>query len=125
MIHVRPSPNEAVDQGDLIDNLAVSGVRAATVAALEQADVEAYARRVVVLTQTCDFAQAKTTVVNVAEVFEAEALVQRGILKAADVRGPLRGARVWGFYFLPADAALGLPEMIVDLHRLHTVPLRL
>ena len=28
-------------------------------------------------------------------------------------------------YFLPADAALGLPEMIVDFRRLHTVRLDL
>jgi hypothetical protein len=58
-------------------------------------------------------------------VFNAQALVDQGLLKAADIRGPIRAGRVFGWYFLPKDDALGLPEMIVDLRRLHTVRLDL
>ena len=47
------------------------------------------------------------------------------ILKAADVRGPIRAGRVFGWYFLPKNTELGLPEMIVDLRQLHTVRLDL
>lgn len=82
-------------------------------------------RRVVVLTQTCDLANAKTTTANVAEVFDATHLIELKLFKPADVQGPLRAGRVWGWYFLPADPGLGLSEMVVDLRRLHTVPLAL
>src|ERR1700722_14910305 len=46
-------------------------------------------------------------------------------LKPADIKGPIRAGRVWGWYFFPADANLSLSEMIVDLRRLHTVRLDL
>lgn len=59
---------------------------------------------------------------NVALVFEAEELVASGKLKKADVRGPIRAGRVFGWYFLPGDSGKGLPEMIVDLRQLHTLP---
>jgi hypothetical protein len=36
-------------------------------------------------------------------------------------RYPLRAGRVFGWYFLPAHVALGMPESIVDLRQLHTV----
>ena len=47
------------------------------------------------------------------------------LLKPADIRGPVRGARVYGWYFLPANSELGLDEMIVDLRQLHSVRLDL
>ncbi len=58
-------------------------------------------------------------------MFDAQFLVNQQLFKPADVKGPLRAGRVWGWYFLPADATLGLAEMIVDLRRLHTVRLGL
>lgn len=82
-------------------------------------------RRILVVTQTCDLANAKTTTANVAEVFEAQHLIDANILKPTDVKGPLRGGRVWGLYFLPAHTELKLAEMIVDLRRLHTIRLDL
>jgi hypothetical protein len=51
--------------------------------------------------------------------------IDQGILKPSDIKGPIRGGRVWGWYFLPADNQLGLPEMIVDLRRLHTIQIDL
>ena len=92
---------------------------------LDSAKGEFNLRRILVLTQTCDLANEKTNIVTVATVFNAQDLIDRGIVKAADVKGPLRTGRVWGFYFLPADADLQLPEMIIDLRRLHTVRLDL
>jgi hypothetical protein len=88
-------------------------------------DVTGGAQRAVVLTQTCDLANQKAVAAAVAEVFDAQALIDRQVFKAADVKGPVRAARVWGWYFLPADAALGLGEMVIDLRRLHTVRLDL
>ena len=60
-----------------------------------------------------------------AEVFDAHFLIDQKLFKPADIKGPLRAGRVWGWYFLPADVALELGEMIVDLRRLHTVRLDL
>ena len=58
---------------------------------------------------------------TVATVYEAQFIVDHGLLKPADVRGPVRVARVYGWYFPPVNIELGLNEMIVDLRQLHTV----
>jgi hypothetical protein len=81
--------------------------------------------RVLVLTQTCDLAHRKISAVTAPIVHEAQFIVDQGLLKPADVRGPVRAARVYGWYFLPADSNLGLNEMIVDLRQLHTLRLDL
>lgn len=52
-------------------------------------------------------------------------MVDQNLLKAADIRGPIRAGRVFGWYFLPKSAEFGLPEMIVDMRQLHTVRLDL
>ena len=79
--------------------------------------------RVIVLTQACDLAQTKTTKVLVALLHAAQLLVDRGVLKAPTIRDQLRRGVVYGWYFLPAAAApIPLPESIIDLHDLHTVP---
>ena len=124
MIYANPSPDELIDQGDLIDRCPLPfideyspGGPAPTV------DVDF--RRVIVVTQTCDLANQKTQVVVVAEVYDAQEFVDRGFLKPAEIKGPLRAGRIWGLYFLPAHPDLGLSEMIVDLRRLHTVRLDL
>ncbi len=77
------------------------------------------------LTQTCDLALGKVPDVLVAALLDAGSLVAEGLLKAADVRGPIRGGRVYGWYFLPKNEELGLPESIVDLRRLHSARLDL
>jgi hypothetical protein len=76
--------------------------------------------RVVVLTQACDLAQAKSTRILMAVVHEAQALVNRGILKPSLIRDQIRCHPVYGWYFLPASEAIA--ESIVDLRHLHTVP---
>jgi hypothetical protein len=63
--------------------------------------------------------------ITLAVLLDAQALIDRGILKAADVRGSIRAGRVFGWYFLPKSRDYGLPEMIVDLRQLHTAELDL
>ncbi|MDB5352641.1 MAG: hypothetical protein JWN86_3888 [Planctomycetota bacterium] len=77
------------------------------------------------LTQTCDLANRRVSSVTGAVVLDAQNLVDRGLLKPADVRGPIRAGRVYGWYFLPENRPLGLPEMIVDFRQLRTIRLDL
>jgi hypothetical protein len=125
VIYDCPAPDAPLDQGDLIDACPILAVASYLIQAPDALEVKNTHQRVLVMTQTCDFANTKTTVGTVAAVFEAQQLIDDGRLKPADVKGPLRSGRIWGVYFLPADTALGLGEMIVDFHRLHTVQLDL
>src|SRR5947209_6835746 len=101
MIYHSPTPDEAIDQGDLIDGCPVSLVTAFSTDQLDTAKVQLDLHRVMVLTQTCDLANKKVDSVNVASVFDAQQLVAGQILKAGDLKGPIRAGRVWGLYFLP------------------------
>ena len=121
MIYDSPQPEEPIDQGDLIDACPVAAIVDFHLDSLDTAKVELDLHRVLVLTQTCDLANRKGDTAVAASVFDAQWLVDQGILKAVDVKGPIRAGRVWGLYFLPAQSKLGLEEMIVDLRRLHTV----
>ena len=125
MIYSQPAPDERLDPGDLLDGCPILHVQDFRLDQPPPIDVGYGFRRVVVVSQTCDLANEKTTAVNVAEVFDAQNLVDQKVLKPADTKGPLRAGRIWGFYFLPALADLGLNEMIVDLRRPHTVRLDL
>jgi hypothetical protein len=125
VIYDQPATDAAIDQGDLIEGCPVIRLNAIPAESNAPQPVALHWRRIVVLTQTCDLANAKTVDANVAEVFDAQPLVDQGILKPSDIKGPIRGGRVWGWYFLPGDAQLGLPEMIVDLRRVHTIQIDL
>jgi len=125
MIYSLAAAGEPIDQGDLIDDCLVLRVKSVQPASFRQPDVDFAFRRIIVLTQTCDLANDKATMANVAEVFDARFLIEQKLFKPADVKGSLRAGRIWGWYFLPADATLGLVEMIIDLRQLHTVPLDL
>jgi hypothetical protein len=125
MIFEAPTPDDALDQGDLIDGCPVVRV---TEFVADQPDARKVAldfHRVILLTQTCDLTNQKTDIGTVASVFDAQHLIDLNLLKPADVKGPLRAGRIWGMYFLPASTEHGLGEMIVDLRRLHTVRLDL
>lgn len=124
MIYTSPPPDEAIDQGDLVDECPLPVVED-VVPGVAEPPVRVGFQRVVVLTQTCDLANGKTSTATVAEVIDAQQFVDRGHLKPADIKGPLRSGRIWGLYFLPAQSELGLGEMIVDFRRLHTVRLDL
>jgi len=125
MIYSAPAADDSVDQGDIIDDCPVLTVNSYEVAKPGEVAVRTTPQRVIVMTQTCDLANARTSAATVAEVFAAQFLVDQKLFKPADIKGPLRAGRVWGWYFLPADAALRLGEMVVDLRRLHTVRLEL
>ena len=116
-----PTAEEPLDQGDVIDGCPVTLVTASEPDRVETAQVELDLHRVIVLTQTCDLANQKANAVLIASVFDAQDLVDTGVVKVSDLRGPIRAGRVYGLYFLPADAALELGEMVIDLRRVHTI----
>lgn len=59
----------------------------------------------------------------VAVVRTAEEVTAAGELKAAAVRDQVRLGRVFGWYYLPAAPdPIPVPESIVNLRDLHTVP---
>jgi hypothetical protein len=125
MIYDRPAPDDPIDQGDLIDGCPVVRVTGFEPDQPSTATVDLDVHRGIVLTQTCDLANEKVSDAVLASVFEAQYLVDQKVLKPGDVQGPLRSGRVWGWYFLPADTAFGLGEMVIDLRRLHTIRLNL
>lgn len=117
-------PAEPLSQGDVIDDCPLPRLVATpeaagslTISALQ------FTSRVVVLTQACDLAQGKTAKVLVAAVISAQELVDSGVIKAAVIRDQVRRGSVYGWYFLPAaPAPLPVPESVVDLRELHTLP---
>lgn len=122
MIYSRPPHSERIDQGDLIDNVPLVEIHEYRADDSAKSAIACRPCLVLVLTQTCDLAQGKASRIVVARVFDAEALIQSGHVRAADVKGPIRSTRVWGWYFLPVYPDVGLGEMIVDLRQIHSVP---
>jgi hypothetical protein len=124
-IYRLPPPDDPIDQGDLIEGCPVVFLTAFDVDNLASQEAEATPARVLVLTQACDLANQKVANIVCAVVLNVQSLIDQHVLKAADIRGPVRAGRVFGWYFLPKNAELGLPEMLVDLRQLHTVRLDL
>ena len=110
MIYDLPGSDALLDQGDLIDNCLILSIREFNLDSEEPPRINVAINRVLVLTQTCDLANRKATNATVAVVHEAQFIVDQGLLKPADVRGPVRAARVYGWYFLPADSNLWRPS---------------
>lgn len=123
MIYTLPSPESPTDQGDIVDGCPLLEIVRVDLQSPQSPEVVCSIHRVVVLTQTCDLVNQKTQYAVVAMAHDAAQLVAQNIVKAADVRGPIRASRVYGWYFLPAASEFGLEEMIVDLMQLFTVPL--
>jgi hypothetical protein len=121
MIYGRPDPADPLDQGDIVDGCPVLHLASYDLDDLGRSEIECAPGRLLVLTQACDLANRKVSSVTVAVVLDARSLVDQGLLKPADVRGPIRAGRVYGWYYLPKSDGLGLPEMIVDLRQLHTM----
>ena len=125
MIFDTPPPDAPIDQGDIIDGCPLQYLDSFDVATLlaerEPESVVSTYSRILVLTQTCDLARTKSSAVLVAAVREAADMVRQGILKAVDVQGPIRGGRVFGWYYLPGFEPSGLKESVVDLRQIHTI----
>lgn len=119
--HRLPAPTDAIDQGDILDGCPILLLASPDLDSLDNPEIEVPLARVLVVTQTCDLAHQKATYVVCAVIHEAQNLVEQQTLKAAEIRGQVRMGRVFGWYYLPASAALDLPEMIVDFRQLHTV----
>ena len=116
---------QILSYGDVIDDCPLITIRTWPPDQGTDVPSESWTIRVVVLTQSCDLAQDKTTRVVVAPVHAAEELVAQGILKANVIRDQLRRGQVFGWYFLPAATApIHLAESIVDLRELHTIERR-
>src|SRR3954468_12365489 len=114
MIYHQPPLQEALTQGDILDECPVLYWEVSS-AGEDDADPRSVTTRVrvVVLTQACDLAQAKATRGLVAIVHNARHLADRGILKDSLIRDHIRSHRVYGWYFLPSG--IGIDESIVDL----------
>ena len=116
MIYQPVHSEQPLSQGDILDDCPLLSWETTD----DGRTMVELSQRVLVLTQACDLAQAKTTRVVVAVLHEAHALVEQGMLASALVRDQIRMHRVYGWYFLPAGD--GVPESVVDLRDLHTVP---
>jgi hypothetical protein len=125
MIYIGPGNNDPVDQGDLVDDCPVLSLKKYDLDLLNPPEIGVASCRVLVLTQTCDLANGKASTASVAVAFDSQDLVDQGLLKPADIRGPIRSGRVYGWYFLPENLELGISEMLIDLRQLHTVRLDL
>lgn len=124
MMYSLPVPEEPLSQGDILDGCPIFGLEAGPTDVDLGAPPARWQERVIVLTQACDLAQSKATKILVALLHPAQWLVDQGILKAPTIRDQIRRGLVYGWYFLPAaPPPLTLPESVIDLHDLHTVPL--
>jgi len=121
MIYHAPAIEEPTDQGDIIDGCPVGLITDFEIDRLDTIKSRFAVNRVIVLTQTCDLANMKSASIVVASVFDAQTLIDAKVVKAADVKGPVRAGRTFGLYFLPASFSLQFGEMLVDLRNLHTV----
>lgn len=121
MIYRLPPLDAPLDQGDIIDGCLLLDLATFDLDGAIPPTMDYASQRIVVLTQTCDLVNAKARTIVAAVVLDAQSLIAEQRLKPSDVRGPVRAGRVWGWYFLPKNAELGLPEMIVDFRQLHTV----
>lgn len=122
MIYDVPAPALPLDQGDIIDGCPILQIVKFDQENPDSPQVACSTHRIVVLTQTCDLANQKTQRITVAIVHEAQFLVEQNVVKAADIRGPIRAGRVYGWYFLPSCPECKLPESVVDLRQLYTIP---
>ena len=120
----RVSTTDPLTQGDLIEDCPLVSLDLA-VSPLDMSDppTKWWTARALVLTQACDLAQGKSEMVLVAQVHEAQQLVEAGVLKGSIIRDQMRRHMVFGWYFLPEiNSPVERPESLVDLRDVHSVP---
>jgi hypothetical protein len=121
-MYERAVKEDPLGQGDVIEACPIFALTESTTGIDLKAPATRWESRVIVLTQACDLSQGKVERVLVAVVHPAQALVERGILKASTIRDQVRRSLVYGWYFLPAaNEPLVMPESIVDLRDIHTL----
>lgn len=119
-----PAVDGLLTQGDIVDDCPLFGANITLPPEEWITSPSKWSARVIVMTQACDLAQTKTSRVQVAVMHDAQQLVDQGLLKAVTIRDQIRRHQVFGWYFLPAVAApVALPESLVDLRDLHTLPM--
>ena len=119
-MYERPEETAPLSQGDIFDDCPIVFWEVSvTQDGIVRKACELHVR-VVVLTQSCDLENVKTTRVQVALVHGSNELVDAGLLAAKTIRDNVRLHRVYGWYFLEASNLL--PESIVDLRDVHTLP---
>jgi hypothetical protein len=124
MIYAGPNSDEPLTQGDVFDGCPVYGIKLTGTPVDLAASPIRWEQRVVVVSQACDLINAKARDAVVAVVHTAQAVVERGELKASTVRDQIRRGLAFGWYFLPtAQAPIPIPESLIDFRDLHTVPL--
>src|SRR5262249_50656053 len=113
-----------LEQGDVVNGCPLPVLTDPTTP-LVGGEVAIPTARVVVLTQTCDLVQGKAARAVVAVCHAAQLLIDRQILKPPAVRDQIRLGKMYGWYLLPAaNDPIGLPESVIDLRDLHTIPSR-
>jgi hypothetical protein len=120
---ILPASEEPLTQGDIINECPLVGLDATEPLDLRNVPVQRWRARVIVLTQACDLAQAKSGRMLVAQVHDAQKLVELGVLKGTIVRDQMRRHLVFGWYFLPTETApVPVAESVIDLRDVHSVP---
>jgi hypothetical protein len=71
MIYLGPSPDNPIDQGDIVDQCPLTFLTEYDMDLPGQGEIECVPTRVLVLTQTCDLAHRKISAVTAAIVHEA------------------------------------------------------
>jgi hypothetical protein len=119
-----PASESPMTQGDILTECPLVGLDATEPPGdPRNIPVQRWWARVIVLTQACDLAQAKSGRVLVAQVHDAQKLVEAGVLRGPIVRDQMRRHMVFGWYFLPAATApVPLSESLIDLRDVHPVP---
>ena len=121
---IAPPSESPMTQGDILNECPLVGLDAMEPPSdLRNIPVQRWRARVIVLTQACDLAQARSGRVLVAQVHDAQTMVETGILKGTIIRDHMRRHLVFGWYFLPAVTdPVSLPESLIDLRNVHSVP---
>ena len=122
-----PLADAPITQADIFDDCPLVGLDAqGSQSDLPSVPVKRWLSRMVVLDSTSAIlpcAGKRRHQSGTLPVHEAQKLVDGGVLKGTVIRDQLRRHLVFGWYFVPAATApVALPESLVDLRDVHSVP---